>query len=118
SPVEKMPLLEIIQPPGCSERTVERALGFGKALKKTNIVVNDGYGFFTSRLFAAYLLEGCELVAEGHDPALIEWAARTQGMVMPPLKVFDEVTLTLGLHAFENREALTGEKVDSPGVRL
>lgn len=118
SPVEKMPLLEVIQPPGCSQETVQRALALGKALGKTNILVKDGYGFFTTRLFAAYLLEGCQLVAEGHDAALIEHAARTAGMVMPPLKVFDEVTLTLGLHAFDTREAVTGEGWQMKGLEL
>jgi 3-hydroxyacyl-CoA dehydrogenase/enoyl-CoA hydratase/3-hydroxybutyryl-CoA epimerase len=118
SPVEKMPLLEVIQPPGCSDEAVQRALGFGKALGKTNIVVNDGYGFFTTRLFAAYLLEGCQLAAEGHDPALIEYAARVSGMVMPPLKVFDEVTLTLGMHAFDTRQDVTGEGFDLEGLAL
>ena len=118
SPVEKMPLLEIIQPKGCSDETLQRALAFGHAIKKTSIVVNDGYGFFTTRLFAAYLLEGCQLVAEGHDPVLVEWAARTAGMVMPPLKVFDEVTLTLGMHAFSTREAVTGTALDMSGLAL
>lgn len=118
SPVEKMPLLEVIQPPGCDDATAQRALAFGKALKKTNILVNDGYGFFTTRLFAAYLLEGCQLVAEGHDAALVEYAARTAGMVMPPLKVFDEVTLTLGLHAFDTRAAVTGEPWEMEGLEL
>ena len=118
SPVEKMPLLEIIRHPGTSDETHARCLAFGKAIKKTNITVNDGYGFFTSRLFASYLVEGVNLVAEGHDPALVEYAARTAGMVMPPLKVFDEVSLKLGLHAFESMETVTGQKIDSPGVRL
>ena len=118
SPVEKMPLLEVVLHPGCSEETRDRCLAFGRAIKKTNIVVNDGYGFFTSRLFAAYLMEGVELLAEGHDPVVIEHAARTAGMVMPPLKVFDEVTLTLGLHVFESRKQVTGEEVDTPGLRL
>jgi 3-hydroxyacyl-CoA dehydrogenase/enoyl-CoA hydratase/3-hydroxybutyryl-CoA epimerase len=113
-----MPLLEVIQPPGCSQETVHRALALGKALGKTNILVNDGYGFFTTRLFAAYLLEGCQLVAEGHDPVLVEFAARTAGMLMPPLKVFDEVSLTLGLHAFETREAVTGEAWQMKGLEL
>jgi 3-hydroxyacyl-CoA dehydrogenase/enoyl-CoA hydratase/3-hydroxybutyryl-CoA epimerase len=118
SPVEKMPLLEVIQPPDCSDDTLARTLAVGRALKKTCIVVNDGYGFFTSRLFAAYLLEGCTLVAEGHDPRLVEWAARTLGMAMPPLKVFDEVTLTLGAHAFRNQEEVLGRSMDLPGVHL
>ncbi len=118
SPVEKMALLEVIQPEACSQDTLNRCLAFGKAIKKTNIVVNDGYGFFTSRLFAAYLLEGVELVAEGHDPAVVEYAARTAGMVMPPLKVFDEVTLTLGQHVFESRKEVTGVEVKAKGLEL
>ncbi len=118
SPVEKMPLLEVIQPEACSDETTMRCLAFGKAIRKTNIVVNDGYGFFTTRLFAAYLLEGVQLLAEGHDPVLIEYAARTAGMVMPPLKVFDEVTLTLGMHAFATREEVTGEPVDAEGLEI
>ena len=68
--------------------------------------------------FAAYLLEGCQLVAEGHDPVLVEWAARSLGMVMSPLKVFDEVTLTLGMHAFTTREAVLGEKLNLAGLDL
>ena len=118
SPAEKMPLLEVVLQDQVSEETLNRCLAFGRAIKKTNIVVNDGYGFYTSRLFAAYLMEGVELLAEGHDPVIIEHAARTAGMVMPPLKVFDEVTLTLGLHVFESRKQVTGEEVDTPGLRL
>lgn len=118
SPVEKMPLLEVIQPGFTSEDTLARCLSFGRAIGKTCVVVNDGYGFFTTRLFAAYLLEGCQLVAEGHDPVLVEWAARSLGMVMSPLKVFDEVTLTLGMHAFTTREAVLGEKLDLAGLEL
>lgn len=118
SPVEKMLLLELIQPPQCSQETLARSLRFGRRIQKTCVVVNDGYGFYTTRLFAAYLLEGCQLVAEGHSPALIEWAARTVGMVMPPLKVFDEVTLTLGVHAFTTREKVTGQGFDLSGLEL
>jgi 3-hydroxyacyl-CoA dehydrogenase/enoyl-CoA hydratase/3-hydroxybutyryl-CoA epimerase len=118
SPVEKMPLLEIIVGEHTSEETLARALSFGNRIKKTSIVVNDGYGFYTTRLFASYILEGCQLVAEGHDPVLLEWAARTTGMVVPPLKEFDEVTLTLGLHAFDTRGKVTGEPLALAGVSL
>ncbi|MCP4806090.1 MAG: 3-hydroxyacyl-CoA dehydrogenase [Proteobacteria bacterium] len=118
SPVEKMPLLEIILGEDTDERTLARCLAFGDAIKKTSIVVNDGYGFFTSRFFAAYLLEGVQLVSEGHDPRLVEHAARAAGMVMPPLKVFDEVSLALGVKAFTTREQFTDEKLDLPGIDL
>jgi hypothetical protein len=63
-------------------------------------------------------MEAAELVATGHDPVLVEYAARSAGMVVPPLKVFDEVTLTLAAHAVGAREAHTGEKMDSAGLRL
>ncbi|MCB9525289.1 MAG: enoyl-CoA hydratase/isomerase family protein [Myxococcales bacterium] len=118
SPVEKMPLVEVITAEATSERTLARCLAFARKTKKTAVVVNDGYGFFTTRVFSAYILEAAELVAEGHDPVLVEWAARQEGMVVPPLKVFDEVTLTLGKKALESREAYTGEALDSPGLRL
>ena len=118
SPVEKMPLLEIILGADTDDRTLARCLSFGDAIKKTSIVVNDGYGFYTSRLFASYLMEGAQLVAEGHDPVLVEFAAKSQGMVMPPLKVFDEVTLSLGVKAFKSRELILGETLDYAGIRL
>ena len=118
SPVEKMPLLEIILGADTDDRTLARCLSFGDAIKKTSIVVNDGYGFYTSRLFASYLMEGAQLVAEGHDPVLVEFAAKSQGMVMPPLKVFDEVSLALGVKAFKSRELILGEELDYAGIRL
>jgi 3-hydroxyacyl-CoA dehydrogenase/enoyl-CoA hydratase/3-hydroxybutyryl-CoA epimerase len=93
-------------------------LAFCREIKKTAIVVNDGYGFYTTRVFTAYVMEAAELVATGHDPVLVEYAARSAGMVVPPLKVFDEVTLTLAAHAVGAREAHTGEKMDSAGLRL
>jgi 3-hydroxyacyl-CoA dehydrogenase/enoyl-CoA hydratase/3-hydroxybutyryl-CoA epimerase len=55
-------------------------------------------------------MEGAQLVTEGHPPALIEWAARSAGMVVGPLQVFDEITLTLGCHAFEQGRAYVKER--------
>jgi len=98
SPVEKMPLLEIIMGEKTDEATLGRALAYAKTIKKTPIVVNDSYGFFTSRVFATYVGEAAAMVVEGHDPVLIEWAARSGGMVVSPLQVFDEVSLTLAKH--------------------
>jgi 3-hydroxyacyl-CoA dehydrogenase/enoyl-CoA hydratase/3-hydroxybutyryl-CoA epimerase len=59
------------------------------------------------------------MVAEGHEPALIEWAARAAGMVIGPLQVFDEVTLSLVRHAMEGGRQYTGDRPDyEPGVEL
>ncbi|MCB9684906.1 MAG: enoyl-CoA hydratase/isomerase family protein [Alphaproteobacteria bacterium] len=119
SPVEKMPLLEIIAGAATSDDTLARCLAFGRAIKKTCIVVNDGYGFYTSRTFSAYIVEGAQLVAEGHDPRLVEWAAKTAGMVVPPLQVFDEVSLNLGKHAIEQGAEYKGAEIlEAPGVKL
>lgn len=119
SPVEVMPLLEIIRGKDTDDRTVARCLAFTQKLGKVPIVVNDGYGFYTSRVFATYLMEAVQLVAEGHDPVVIEQAARQAGMVVPPLKVFDEVTLRLGHHGIVQREKYLGQNIsDIAGVKL
>ena len=119
SPVEKMPLLEVIKGGATSDDTLARVLAFGKAINQTNIVVNDGYGFYTTRFFTAYILEAVQLVAEGHSPLLVERAARAAGMVVAPLKVFDEVTLSLAAHGIAMRERYEGVDLNTyAGVRL
>jgi 3-hydroxyacyl-CoA dehydrogenase/enoyl-CoA hydratase/3-hydroxybutyryl-CoA epimerase len=119
SPVEKMPLLEIITGDKTDEQTLARCLAFCRQIKKTPIVVGDGYAFYTSRVFSSYLIEAVQLVAEGHEPALIEWAARSAGMVVGPLQVFDEVTLTLVRHALEGGKKYMGEVPDyAAGIKL
>lgn len=118
SPVEQMPLVEIIEGPQTDERTVARSLAFSKSIGKLPIVVGDGYAFFTTRVFSSYILEGAQLVGEGHDPVLIEWAARQAGMVVSPLQVFDEVTLTLGIKATEGGKTYMGEGTDLPGIAV
>jgi len=119
SPVEKMPLLELIRGDRTDEATVARCVRFALDLGKLPILVNDGYGFFTSRVFATYLTEAVQMVAEGHDPVVIEWAARQAGMVVPPLKVYDEVSLSLGLKAIEQRERYLGESyAEIPAMKL
>jgi len=119
SPVEAMPLLEIIRGKTTDDETVARCLAFTKLLGKVPVVVNDGYGFYTTRVFGTYLMEAVQLVAEGHEPAVIEQAAKEAGMVVPPLRVFDEVTLRLGHHGILQRERYLGQNIsDIAGVKL
>ncbi|MEW6365121.1 MAG: 3-hydroxyacyl-CoA dehydrogenase NAD-binding domain-containing protein [Acidobacteriota bacterium] len=118
SPVEQMPLLEIIVGKQTSEQTAARVLAYCRQIKKTPIVVNDGYGFYTTRVFSSYLMEAVQLVAEGHDPALVEWAARSAGMVIGPLQVFDEVTLALVRKAAPQGEKYTGRRFGEAGFEL
>lgn len=96
SPVEKMPLVEIILGQETGPAAIAKALDFVAQIKKTPIVVNDSRGFYTSRCFSTYVQEGVEMVAEGINPALIENAGRQLGMPVGPLAVGDEVSIELG----------------------
>jgi 3-hydroxyacyl-CoA dehydrogenase/enoyl-CoA hydratase/3-hydroxybutyryl-CoA epimerase len=119
SPVERMPLLELIQGSKTDQETIARCLDFCQRIKKTPILVNDGYAFYTTRVFSAYIMEGAQLVTEGHPPALIEWAARCAGMVIGPLRVFDEITLTLGYHALQQGRAHVKDRpLPAEGIAL
>jgi 3-hydroxyacyl-CoA dehydrogenase/enoyl-CoA hydratase/3-hydroxybutyryl-CoA epimerase len=95
SPVDKMPLVEVIVGKRTSQETLARALDFVGQIRKTPIVVNDSRGFYTSRVFATFVHEGIRMLAEGVRPALVENAARLAGMPVGPLAVSDEVSLDL-----------------------
>ena len=95
SPVDKMPLVEIIRGKATSDDCLARAMDFVKAIRKTPIVVNDSRGFYTSRVFSTYVGEGLALLAEGVKPALIDNAGRMAGMPVGPLALADEVSLEL-----------------------
>ncbi len=98
SPVHKMPLLEIVRAPKTSDRTVARAVALGKKQGKTVIVVNDGVGFYTSRILAPYMNEAAYLLSEGVrvdalDEALVAW-----GFPVGPVQLLDEVGIDVAAH--------------------
>lgn len=95
SPVDRMPIVEIIRGESTSEHALARAMDLVAALGKLPIVVNDSPGFYTSRIFCAYIDEGMAMIAEGVAPALIENAGRQAGFATSPLAVTDEVSLDL-----------------------
>ena len=95
SPVERMPLVEIICGEQTSDAALARAFDFARQIGKTAIVVNDSLGFFTSRTFGSYFDEGCKLLQEGVDPLLIDNLGKQIGMPVGPLTVLDEVSLEL-----------------------
>ena len=95
SPVERMPLVELIVGEETSDRALARAYDVVRQLGKTPIVVNDSRGFFTSRVFGTLVMEAAAMLGEGVDPATIERAATQAGFPAPPLSLIDEVTLTL-----------------------
>ncbi|HSN72371.1 MAG TPA: 3-hydroxyacyl-CoA dehydrogenase NAD-binding domain-containing protein, partial [Steroidobacteraceae bacterium] len=114
SPVEKMPLVEVIRGRKTSDEAVARALDFVGQLRKTPIVVNDGRGFYTSRVFGTYCYEGQAMLAEGIAPALIENVAKSAGMPVGPLAVTDEVSLELQWKVIQQTEADLGKKFAPP----
>jgi 3-hydroxyacyl-CoA dehydrogenase/enoyl-CoA hydratase/3-hydroxybutyryl-CoA epimerase len=98
SPVDKMPLVEIIKGRQTDAATLARAFDYVQQIKKTPIVVNDARGFYTSRVFGTYLMEGLALLLEGQHPRAIEVAGLQAGMPVGPLALHDEVSLSLSLH--------------------
>jgi 3-hydroxyacyl-CoA dehydrogenase / enoyl-CoA hydratase / 3-hydroxybutyryl-CoA epimerase len=101
SPVDKMQLVEIIKGKATDDDTVARAYDYVQALGKFPIVVNDSRGFFTSRVFGTFVMEGAAMLGEGIPAAAIENAGIQCGMPVGPLAVLDETALTLSLHVME-----------------
>jgi len=115
SPVDKMPLVEIIMGEKTDDATLALALDYVSQIKKTPIVVNDSRGFYTSRCFGTYVQEGYAMVKEGVNPALIENAGKMAGMPVGPLAVGDEVAIDLSYKVgMATRKALGDKYVPSP----
>jgi 3-hydroxyacyl-CoA dehydrogenase / enoyl-CoA hydratase / 3-hydroxybutyryl-CoA epimerase len=95
SPVDKMPLVEIILGKNTGDVAIAKAIDYVAQIKKTPIVVNDSRGFYTSRCFGTYVMEGYAMAGEGVTPALIENCGRQIGMPVGPLAVGDEVSIDL-----------------------
>jgi 3-hydroxyacyl-CoA dehydrogenase/enoyl-CoA hydratase/3-hydroxybutyryl-CoA epimerase len=95
SPVDRMPLLEIIKGGQTSEETLYRALDLAKLIKKTPIVVNDSRGFFTSRVIGTFINEGIAMLLEGVPAPTIEQASSQAGYPAPVLQLSDELNMKL-----------------------
>ncbi|MGE4428327.1 MAG: 3-hydroxyacyl-CoA dehydrogenase family protein, partial [Solirubrobacteraceae bacterium] len=95
SPVDKMPLLEIINGEQTSDDTTSRALDFSQQIKKTPIVVNDSRGFFTSRVIGTFVNEGIAMLGEGIPAQSIEQASSQAGYPAPVLQLTDELNMEL-----------------------
>ncbi|GHF26789.1 3-hydroxyacyl-CoA dehydrogenase [Streptomyces mashuensis] len=95
SPVDKMPLVEIVKGERTSDVALARAFDLVRQIRKTPIVVNDSRGFFTSRVIGQFINEGVAMVAEGVPAASVEQAAAQAGYPAKVLALMDELTLTL-----------------------
>jgi len=95
SPVDKMPLVEIIKGEKTSDETLARVFDYTLAIGKTPIVVNDSRGFFTSRVIGTFVNEALAMLGEGVEPASVEQAGSQAGYPAPPLQLSDELNLEL-----------------------
>jgi len=105
SPVDKMKLVEIIRGQLTDDDTVAKAFDYVQSIGKIPIVVNDSRGFFTSRVFGTFVMEGAAMLSEGIPAAAIENAGMQCGMPVGPLAVLDETALSLSLHVMEQTMA-------------
>ncbi|HKI43437.1 MAG TPA: 3-hydroxyacyl-CoA dehydrogenase NAD-binding domain-containing protein [Mycobacterium sp.] len=95
SPVDKMPLVEIIKGEKTSDEALARVFDYTLAIGKTPIVVNDSRGFYTSRVIGTFVNEALAMLGEGVEPASIEHAGTQAGYPAPPLQLSDELNLEL-----------------------
>ena len=114
SPVHKMKLVEIINSKETSTLTLAKAFDFIKIIKKLPIVVNDGPGFFTTRVFMRYIMEGMALLFEGCAAESVELAGKKAGFPVGPLAVSDEIGLQVAYKIrIENKKTLNKRMKDS-----
>ncbi|WP_339920446.1 3-hydroxyacyl-CoA dehydrogenase NAD-binding domain-containing protein [uncultured Flavobacterium sp.] len=112
SPVEKMQLVEVIVGKETSEGTLAAAIDYVTAIGKVPIIVNDGRGFFTSRVFGKFINEGIAMLTEGVPPAVIENVAKKIGMPVGPLAISDEINLNLMLAIMSEDPNLTPHEIN------
>lgn len=116
SPVDKMPLVEIIKGEKTSDEALARVYDYTLAIRKTPIVVNDSRGFYTSRVIGKFINEAIMMLGEGTDPQTIEQAGLQAGYPAAPLKLSDELNFTTMQKIYkETAEAITaaGGSIDS-----
>lgn len=119
SPVERMPLVELIAHQETAPRTLQRAAAVGRQLGKVPVVVGDAPGFFTSRVYARWLMEGIRLLLDGAALADIDAGAKAVGFPVGPLQAHDEATLQLVLDASVTQvaEPVFRDRLDVGAVR-
>ena len=124
SPVNKMKLVELIKGDKTSNDSLSTALDFVKLIGKQPIVVNDGPGFFTTRVFQCYTNEGMAMLYEGVDPFAIEKLAKKAGYPVGPLAILDEISINLASHIsgqirkYSDKTKTLGQSDQSYGVKI
>jgi 3-hydroxyacyl-CoA dehydrogenase/enoyl-CoA hydratase/3-hydroxybutyryl-CoA epimerase len=116
SPVAKMPLVEVIRHATTSDEATATVVEAARIMGKTVIVVNDGPGFFTSRVLGTMLNEAAWMLAEGASIEQVDRAMTAWGWPVGPFALLDEVGLDVGRHVAETVRAALGERLEPPAV--
>ncbi|HVS02944.1 MAG TPA: 3-hydroxyacyl-CoA dehydrogenase NAD-binding domain-containing protein [Thermoanaerobaculia bacterium] len=114
SPVHKMPLLEVIRHPGTSEEALATTVALGRTMGKTVIVVDDGPGFFTSRVLGPFVNEAVWCLTQGARIEQVDEALRSWGWPVGALTLVDEVGLDVAFHAGHVVLERLGSRLDPP----
>ncbi|MCX6399998.1 MAG: 3-hydroxyacyl-CoA dehydrogenase NAD-binding domain-containing protein [Propionibacteriales bacterium] len=122
SPVDKMPLVEIIRGAKTSDAALARTIDYVLAIKKIPIVVNDSRGFYTSRVIGYMINEGLAMLAEGVAPWTLERATTSAGYPAPVLQLSDELNMELMAKIAESTKAAEEAEgrnfLDHPGTAV
>ncbi|MDH3452213.1 MAG: 3-hydroxyacyl-CoA dehydrogenase NAD-binding domain-containing protein, partial [Gammaproteobacteria bacterium] len=114
SPVEKMPLLEVVVTPQTADWVTATCVAFGRAQGKTVIVVNDGVGFYTSRVLVPFMIEAATLITEGVAVEAIDRALLDFGFPVGPITLLDEVGIDVAEKVAHTAQAAFGERIRVP----
>ncbi|GIU44411.1 fatty acid oxidation complex subunit alpha [Shewanella sairae] len=114
SPVEKMPLVEVIAHEKTSAKTIATTVAFAKKQGKTPIVVQDGAGFYVNRILALYMNEAAQLLLEGQSVEHLDKALVKFGFPVGPMTLLDEVGIDVGAKISPILEKELGDRFKAP----
>ncbi|MEL7290978.1 MAG: fatty acid oxidation complex subunit alpha FadJ [Pseudomonadota bacterium] len=116
SPVEKMPLVEVIPHQGTSDETISTAVDFARKQGKTPIVVKDCAGFYVNRILAPYMNEAAQVLMSGEPIEQLDTALLNFGFPVGPITLLDEVGVDIGAKIMPILVAELGERFQGPDV--
>ncbi|WP_425666538.1 fatty acid oxidation complex subunit alpha FadJ [Vibrio tubiashii] len=116
SPVEKMPLVEVIPHQGTSDETISTVVEFARKQGKTPIVVKDCAGFYVNRILAPYMNEAAQVLLTGEPIEQLDTALLNFGFPVGPITLLDEVGVDIGAKIMPILVAELGERFQGPDV--
>ncbi|WP_434926733.1 fatty acid oxidation complex subunit alpha FadJ [Shewanella sp. HL-SH2] len=116
SPVEKMPLVEVIAHKTTSPETIATTVAFARKQGKTPIVVQDGAGFYVNRILALYMNEAAQLLLEGQRIEHLDRSLIKFGFPVGPMTLLDEVGIDVGAKISPILEKELGARFSAPAA--